>query len=324
MSTPTNHWKLGLFVVVSLLVGLLAVATLGARSMPKETVTYNSYFDEAVTGLEIGSPVKFRGVTIGTVSVIDVAPDRRHVKVSYDLTVSVLGRLGIARDRGEKTQLPVAPDLRAQLNSTGITGIKYVQLDFFDGASAELEHLPFASSDHDIPTQPSSMKNIEASVVQTADRLPEATERLIKLLEQVQRVAEQVERQNVPERVNTLLTHADHTLGLLDGKLAQLETRELSQQTRATLSSWQGTADRVNKVLERVNGDHGLLTNAERASDALAGVAHGADGLTSELERTLRDVSEAANSIQALADALERQPDMLLKGRGHVEEAQPR
>jgi paraquat-inducible protein B len=162
------------------------------------------------------------------------------------------------------------------------------------------------------------MKNIEASVVHTADRLPEVAERLITLLDKVQRVAEQVEQQNVPERVNGLLNHADRTLSLLDGKLTQLETRELSQQTRATLTSWQNTAEHVNQLLARVNGEHGLLTSAQRTSDALGDMAHSADGLTSELERTLRDVSEAATSVQGLADALERQPDMLLKGRGRT------
>jgi len=315
MTSPTNHWKLGLFVVVATLLGLFLVALVGARSIPKETVAYTSYFDEAVTGLEVGSPVKFRGVTIGTISRIEVAPDRRHVKVSYDLTVAVLGQLGIAPERGEKTRLPIAPNLRAQLNATGITGIKYVQLDFFDSSDARLPQLPFPVGENHIPTQPSSLKDIEASVVRTADHLPEVTERLLRLLEHVQRVAEQVERQDLPERAGGVLAHADRTLTTLDAKLAQLDTRELSHQASATLSTWQKTAAHANVLLERVGHEQGLLSNAERMSDSLGDAAHHADELMSELERTLHDVSEAARSIRALADALERQPDMLLKGR---------
>ena len=319
MSTPTNHWKLGLFVVASLLLGLTAITYFGARSIPKQTVTYASYFDEAVTGLEGGSPVKFRGVTIGTVSRIELGPDRRHVKVSYELTVAVLDQLGIARGSGEKTRLPVAPNLRAQLNSTGVTGIKYVQLDFFDDAAVAVSQLPFPVSDHTIPAQPSSMKNIEASVVQTADRLPEVTERLITLLERVQRVTEQLEQQNLPARAGSLLTHADRTLGTLDDKLAQLDTRGLSVESRAALASWQGTAARANQLLDRMGGDRGLLASAQRVSDSLGDAAQNANGFSSEMEHTLRDVSEAAAAVRDLADALERQPDMLIKGRSRAE-----
>jgi paraquat-inducible protein B len=305
-----------MFVVVSVLIGLSAIAMVGARSIPKETVPYTSYFDESVTGLEVGSPAKFRGVTIGSVSRIEVAPDRRHVKVSYDLTVAVLSQLGLANARGENTRMPLAPNLRAQLNATGVTGIKYLQLDFFDAQAAPLETLPFDVGNHHIPSQPSSMKNIEASVVETADHLPEVTTRLIAVLDRVQRITDQFEQQNLPERLGSVLLHADHTLAIVDGKVAQIDARELSQQAQATLASFQGVATRANQVLDRVSAEKGLLSSVQRASDAVGDAAQNADGLIGgELERTLHDVSEAAASIRELADTLERNPDMLIKGR---------
>src|SRR5688500_18915258 len=132
MSAPTNHWKLGLFVLVGALLAVVTVVYLGAQSLKKETVSYRSYFDEAVTGLELGSPVRYRGVTIGNVSNIDIAADRRHVEVTYDLGVSVLGRLGLAAGQGQQTTISVPPDLRVQLGSQGITGVKYVLVDFFN------------------------------------------------------------------------------------------------------------------------------------------------------------------------------------------------
>ena len=90
MSAPSNHWKLGLFVVVGVGLFLALLVALGASSLKKESVEYATYFDESVQGLDVGSPVKFRGVTIGNVSEIDVAPDRRHVEVLCAITVSQL------------------------------------------------------------------------------------------------------------------------------------------------------------------------------------------------------------------------------------------
>lgn len=315
MSAPTNHWKLGLFVVTAILFGLGFFVYLGTRTIPQERVTYTSYFDESVTGLDLGSPVKFRGVTIGNVSHIELAPDRRHVKVAFEFTVSVLDQLGIARGSGEKTRLPIPPNLRAQLNSTGVTGIKYVQLDFFEQSQLQSDELPFPVGDRNIPAQASSMKNIEASVVQTADRLPEVTEHVLGLLTRVEKIADQVEQERLPERVGFLLTHFDHTLTALDEKLGQLDAKGLSQDGRAALSSWQGTAARANRILDRMDGDRGLLASAERVSSSLGDAASNATGFTTEMEHTLRNVSEAAAAVRDLADALERQPDMLIKGR---------
>src|SRR3954466_12802668 len=110
MAAPTNHWKLGLFVVVGVVLALSTVAVLGARSLRKEVGRYVSYFDESVQGLEVGSPIKFRGVTIGTVGGIDIAPDHRHVEVTSNLGVAELSRLGLDIAMG-----PVAIGTRKKL-----------------------------------------------------------------------------------------------------------------------------------------------------------------------------------------------------------------
>jgi MlaD protein len=157
MSAPTNHWKLGLFVGGTVLIGLGALAYLAARTLQRETVSYQSYFDEGVTGLENGSPVSFRGVKIGSVSSIDVAPDRRHVEITYQLGVSALKRLGIASGEGKKIKISLPPELRVQIGSTGFTGSKYLQIDFFDAAKHPPPKLPFPVPENSIPSMPSTM-----------------------------------------------------------------------------------------------------------------------------------------------------------------------
>ena len=103
MAAPTNHWKLGLFVVVGIVLSLTTITFLGAQSLQKQVVSYQTYFDESVQGLEVGSPVKFRGVTIGTVSAIDIAADRRHVEVTSELAVIDLSDLGLSVGKGDNS-----------------------------------------------------------------------------------------------------------------------------------------------------------------------------------------------------------------------------
>ena len=65
MASSTGHWKLGLFVLLGLFVAFGAVVWLGAAEIDKDVARYVTYFDESVQGLDVGSPVKFRGVRIG-------------------------------------------------------------------------------------------------------------------------------------------------------------------------------------------------------------------------------------------------------------------
>jgi hypothetical protein len=64
-----------------------------------------------------------------------------------------------------------------------------------------------------------------------------------------------------------------------------------------------------------LDGDKGLVTSLTRASDALGDTVRGADGIGNQLEGALAAVAQAAGSIRTLTLALERNPDMLLKGR---------
>lgn len=316
MSTPTNHWKLGMFVVSAMLVAVGAVVYFGTRSLPKETITYSSYFDEAVTGLEVGSPVKFRGVNVGNVSNISVAPDRRHVQVSYDIVSDSAKRLALDKPATEKSQLGSA--LRAQLGSMGVTGVKYVSLDLFD-ESEQPEALTFEPAPHYIPTQPSTLKNIEAAVTDAAHRLPEVTDRLVGMLTRINGILDSVSEQGIPQRAGQTLAHVDQVLSVMQVKLEQFKSVELSAQSTATLSQLQDTITRVNRLIDRVDGQSGVIANAERASISMGDAARNASHIGNEAERTLREVGEAASAIRELADALERQPDMLLKGRARTQ-----
>ncbi len=61
MAAPTNHWKLGLFVVVGVVMTLTTVAVLSARSLRAEVVRYVSYFDESCRASRWARPTSSAG-----------------------------------------------------------------------------------------------------------------------------------------------------------------------------------------------------------------------------------------------------------------------
>jgi len=314
MATGTNHYKLGLFVLLGLAVSIAAVVTLGASNWNEESVRYVSYFDESVQGLELGSPVKFRGVSVGRVSGIGVAPDQRHVQVTSELTVPDLQRLKLG-GAGEG-ELTLHPDLRAQLAQAGITGVKFILIDYFDGADHPLPQLPFPVPERHIPAVPSTLKGLESTVVKTADNFPLIAEELRTTMTRLSAVMADVERVKLPDQAGQALGQVNVAMKTLNTELDALDAGELSKSVRSSLAAFDATTVRITHLIDRLERQDGVLASAERSFAMVGEMAQGNSSLGPEMELTLREVRGAARSIRRFTDALERDPDMLLKGRG--------
>jgi hypothetical protein len=117
-----------------------------------------------------------------------------------------------------------------------------------------------------------------------------------------------------------VLANANRSLGLLYTKLSQLKTREVSNEAQAAMEHLNVAASRLQSILERIDGERGILTSVQRASDSVGDVAVNARGFGPEVGETMRDFREAADSVRRLADALELDSDMLLKGRSKAAE----
>jgi paraquat-inducible protein B len=254
---------------------------------------------------------------VGNVSAIDVAPDRRHVELSYTLGVAVLQRLGLASTgHGRQTRIAVPPELRVQIASNGLTGNRYLQIDFFDGVGTPLPVLPFPVPDNYIPAAPSTLKNLEGSVTRAVEQLPELSRALTAVATRLEAILGDVDRRGLPSRSVATLDATDRLLATLQGKLDQLPVADLSREAGAALRSSSQTLAALDRTLARLDGAEGLLASVQRASDALGDLAGARLG--ANLDETGRDLREAAVAVRQLAEALQRDPDMLLKGKAMV------
>jgi ABC-type transporter Mla subunit MlaD len=312
MSAPTNHWKLGLFVVSSVVLGLMGIVFLAGRALQEKTVRYTSYFDEAVTGLNTGSPVSYRGVSLGNVTEINIAPDRRHVEISYDLAVDELERLGLIK-RGERLSLP--SDIRVQLGSSGVTGTKFLQIDFFNEKTHPPPEVSFRLPWNYIPATASTFKSLEDSVISAVDQFPALARQVDTVLTQINTLLTEIRAQKLPEQASGTLAEADAVISVLHKKLEQLPMTELTGDARAALQGLGRTLARADALLEQMNSDTGVLRSVQRASDGVGDMAGNATGVVSDVGATLRDLRETIDTVRSLAEALERDSDMLIKGR---------
>ncbi|VEN74368.1 conserved hypothetical protein [Candidatus Desulfarcum epimagneticum] len=114
MSLAKTHFRVGLFLFLGGVLAVSGVIWIGAAHYFDRGRLYECYFDESVQGLGKDSPVKYRGVAIGRVKSIGVAPDGNLIRVVMQIESQL-------QNGGD--------DVAAQLKSVGITGIMFIELD---------------------------------------------------------------------------------------------------------------------------------------------------------------------------------------------------
>ena len=145
MAQDTYKFRVGLFVILSTVIGVGLLIWLGAIKYFQETRLYATYFDESVQGLEIDAAVRYRGVAIGRVEALSVAPDGHLIEVLMNVEKDV----------------KIANDMRARLMVAGITGMKYVEIDrIAAGAEDRTPELTFKTRHPIIPANPSEIREL--------------------------------------------------------------------------------------------------------------------------------------------------------------------
>lgn len=277
MNDKQQYLRLGMFVVVSLatLFGVLFI--LGAQSLFQPTLTVETYFNGSISGLELGAPVKYRGVPLGKVSAIALST------VLYESDVPVDQRKGYivvrATMAGGRTQLwkkemdaYVKRGLRVQTQLAGITGQQSLSLDFFDPKTNA--PLPFEwTPDYQyVPSVPSLTSEIIANVQSLIASLDKA------------------DIQQLGHNLNALVLN-------LNKKLDEVPVAQLSAEAMAVLKDARATIDRVDRILARAPIDEtvrNLSAASRRLDDLLADPA---------LKRSLSDVSTLTDRLRRIADS---------------------
>jgi ABC-type transporter Mla subunit MlaD len=333
-----NPWKLGLFVILGVLALVMTVFWLASQHLNPEVLPAITYFNESVEGIDIGSSIKIRGVKVGVVSNIGIAPDHRMVRVRMKLFVDTLEGLGLWPPPVEQVEIPgrLGPaDLRVQLVSVGITGTKFIQADFFDPKENPLPVLSFPPERNYVPSIPSTLKSVGDALEEIVVALPRAVEDVDGLVVTLKNTFEEARVVELAERIEGVLTRTEQLLGQVDGEGISKEIVSLASETRklverlterggpidVALASWQSLATELgDSVAAAQVGDtsRSLRDAAAQVGGAATAVRSlGADAgtLTIELEQDLASLRETLEALRALAMLLERDPGALLRGR---------
>lgn len=324
MSKSANKTLVGAFVVGATALLCAAIMLFGSGKLFKETTEFVLFFDKSISGLKQGAPVVFRGVPVGQVTRITITGGvndlnfQTPVYVALDaerMDTPLEGDLDDQRYRDYLNKL-VAAGLRAQLSPQSmITGQLMIELDFFSKAAAgsEITEISFYDGVAEIPTIPSRID----SFLKTFSSIP-----IDKIGSNVLDITEQLKSLMNQSNVNQLFTHLDSLVTEVQRVLTKVD--DVVKDLDSLTASYTRLADTATTSVEMTSAsvDESLKTfnTSLKALDQTLNSVRGVVGPNTvpvlEFSRALREFSDAARSIRAFVNMLDRNPEALLRGKG--------
>ena len=313
MAKQANKTLIGAFVVGAVILAVVGVMIFASGQFLAEKTYYVLYFEGNMGGLDIGAPVNFRGVKIGSVInilvrfesddvtdiripvFIEIEPGR--VTESPEFRKTKLYRTWQERreemiETGELMKLLIDNGLKAQLVTQSlVTGKLSIQFDFHPDKPIEL--VGGNNQYLEVPTIPSMMEEI----TKTIEKIPfkELVDKAMNTVEGIDRLI------NSPELQNSIV-NLDKSLQALNKLLNNIdeEVDPLTTSVENTLETARGALEAAQKAITHV--DQGL-------SDQAPVISY-------ELSLALKELTQAVRSLKALTDYLQQYPESLLRGKG--------
>ncbi|HVN96833.1 MAG TPA: MlaD family protein [Syntrophorhabdaceae bacterium] len=298
MLKKKNYFTVGLFVLVGIACGVVIIIWLGASQYWQKGKTYVTYFDESVQGLQIDSSVKYRGVDIGIVDRIRVAPDYRLIEV-------VMRIREIANLENTAT---------ARLKAAGITGIVYVELDHRRPEDmARAPKFSFAPEYPVIPSNPSDINEIFTGVDSVIQQMKQIdfkgiSDQIKSTAVNINTVVGSEHTQRIISNLDAMTTHLERVSNQLnalisDGRLDTVlnDTQESVKEAKAV----------IRKVKEEVNALN-LADTADKANRLIDSASEKTRIISTELVRTGENLRRASENLEELLARLKSDPSEIL------------
>jgi phospholipid/cholesterol/gamma-HCH transport system substrate-binding protein/paraquat-inducible protein B len=305
-----SYFKIGLFVIAAITIGVIGVVMLGGGKFFQKKNIIETYLDESVQGLDIGSPVKFRGVQVGNVDEITLTSAEYPTQRRY-----VVVRAGITRDI---FQFPLSDPgnpvfageiergLRVRLAPQGLTGQAYLEADYLDPAQnppLEIDWRPY------YPYVPSARSRFT--------QLTDAVERILRNVEQldIQRVVTTMENSlntidklvsgvnfdTFGAQVTTLINELRDTNRQLRQVVAAPELKNAVSDAAAAANGARHIIERADKPLTQ------LLADLPRASESVNRLLTRLDSVTADLPQTTAQLSQTLRQLNRLINTQQQQ-----------------
>jgi len=333
MSQKANPTLIGVFVFGAILIAIGAAVFFGSADFFAKKQTYVSYFNQSVSGLAVGSNVKFKGVTVGKVTKVllgFIGEDKPvYAKVFYEVDENFVVKefgtgLNVDLSDAKAHAQRIEQGLRARLDFESlISGQLYVSLDFVkvSAAPAVFHHSTSDGNVLEIPVQPSDIEAILANLTKAIGNLGNVD--FLAISKDLQSLISSARDGINALNLADLGKSVDHLVNGPELKGALTSVKTSFDQLDATLK-------KLDKELDPIASNlNPTLVEAKKTMAQLQSATAQLDKMLStnspfryQLDSALSQIGTAADSLRRLSEFLERNPNSIIFGRRPAKQKQ--
>jgi paraquat-inducible protein B len=314
---------LGGFVLGGLILAVAAVILVGGMNLFATKTRAVVFFQGSVAGLQLGAPVTFRGVRVGSVQAISLRLNARDLTANIPVFIelesdSVSISNGASSGRSALLVRLIDAGLRAQLTSQSlVTGQLAVDLDLQPRMPAHLVGADLGVPE--IPTLPSEFQKLKEQFSDLP--LRDLVDRAGRTLSTLETLASSLNKELGPaiESIRATSDVARATLGTANQAIGALQTDagqtlqnvdQLLADGRKQLANNGADLDRTLVSANRA------IHQAEILMNSVNSLSEPRSQMRADLAAALRDLAASASSLRSFASEVERNPSAILTGRG--------
>jgi phospholipid/cholesterol/gamma-HCH transport system substrate-binding protein/paraquat-inducible protein B len=308
MTSEKRYFKIGLFVLGAVAVLTVAIAALGAGSLFAKKYRVETYLDETIEGLEVGSPVKYRGVKVGALEATDfVAATYNNKDGRIRLIMSFHrppGRMVVHGSTAERVQSLADMGMRVHLASSGLMGDVYLEVELMDPKENPPPAITWTPQFPYLPSAPSTGTQVTNQVVSILHnlqgmRFDQISDKVVTLLESLDRLVKKLD----PALADVHDVTAEAAGLLKDTR--RVVNEDLGPELKELLSS---TADRLPTTFDKIDGTLDRLGATLRRVDRTLAEEGGS------MSDALDNLRAATGDLRDLMGQVKRNPAQALFG----------
>jgi phospholipid/cholesterol/gamma-HCH transport system substrate-binding protein len=298
MSAKSSKFLIGLFVIIGSLICAAIIIWVGAARIFMKGSLYSVYFDESVQGLQVDSAIKYRGVEIGKVESIKVAPDYRLIEV--------IMKIELEGDLQKQTI--------ATLKTAGITGIVFIELDQL--RTGDLSSSPKITFKSSYPVIPSRRSQISRFMSDTGVIMQNIKDIDLKgISDQLKNTSKAIENFVEGKRINNIMTHLESTSSNLDQAIFKINKTIAEGKVDRVVNETMGVLSDAHQLIGQAKNEIDALKlqeKADRTDILLKDIDKKSKAITNELQDTSEHLRVTSENLQKLSDNLTRNPSELI------------
>ena len=290
MAVEKSYARLGLFLVVVLVVVLATALLFIQRLRSRDVIEMVTYTTENVSGLDVSSPVRYRGVSIGRIAAVRVDPRMTSIiEIDFQVFLDRLLNVGVeAKHIKRIAETEVFKDLRVQVVSNPVTGEAYLLIDRPKNSPPPIS-LGFTTDRPYIPSMPTMLSTMQ-------NRLPELIERAEGTLQVLREIITRIP--DSLDRSDRFFINIERILQESQLPTLSADSREFFRKASAQIEQSSTQIDQITSQFDKLIGTGGTLVKF--SEDIRASIKE------SDLPATTQSVREALNQTSLAADDLRR------------------